>query len=1198
MKVTSGVWILAIAFLLTVGFFVSSGPTGSADAAVLDTATTSHGVIRVNNDSDLYDLKMAGVCTGAGTEIDPYIIANYEIDADGNSSAIFVGNTTAHLVIMGCDLYGAVYLSDMMHYGGALTVYNSTNVLISGNYCHDCSGDEGDGIDVIGSNHITVINNTCPSNYCGVLVYGSDNITVEGNICNGSRSGMIIEQKSHNNTIASNNCTGNTDYGIYMNGFCNGNSLIDNNCSNDPIGIFVGDRCRGNAILSNTCLGNGDVGIKIDDYCDHNVVMQNKCIGGSGGILVDRYCKYNVLFGNNCSNGVWGIYLSNGCCNNSVVYNTCDGNTHEGICLLSGCNNNSILRNTCDRNGAEGNGGIVLYQNSNFNMIYSNTLNSNSIAIYFRDCANNNITYNTCLESTRYGIFLESIFSDCRGNNISDNTVENCHGDYNIYIGPNSYRCVISNNSCVNAGPINAVSIYINVYSHNCTISDNMCGGSYFGVSIHAYCQDSLIMNNLCDGNSYGIYASGTKRCAISNNTCSGSVVGIYIQSSDGAKISDNICSSSLDSGIRLESCTDCIIENNTCTGSDAHGILLLSSDGNVLSYNFCYDNGVDGVFLADSSDANIIFRNTLKENDRGLVIIRNSCNNQVFNNTVCYSRNYGVYISINSPSSSSYCNGNQIYGNTFFRNNHVSSVYNTSRLQAYDDGNNNWDTGSYGNYWSDLTSPDADGDGIVDRSYAIAGGSNADRYPLTISLKIVSPDDGEQVGACIDISGTASAEYFGVREVSWFNAANNASGTCSGTESWSGGPILVPGSNLITVTMTDENGARVSRSITIVYDPYAPVLTIGSPTEGGYANSSVKVAWSVEDNLSGVWAVKVRLDDGKWVFVEGVNYVFEGVSNGQHVVYLEAVDRCGNSFSTSVTFNVDATDPVLNITSPSDGYYNNTGSVQVKWTASDSISGIAYYMVSLDGVSWHKATSTSYTFTGIDDGAYTIFVRAYDNAGNVKESSVNVTVDREAPTAVVSPSGDGQKLSSVITVEFSETMDKSTVVISVSRVTGTVSWDGTTATFTPSSQLAEGTNYLVTVIGKDLAGNAVSASQTFKTASVGSVSGRLVDVNGEPMANVTVMLDNGMSVRTDADGKYLFENVSAGAHELSVEVEGYDDVASEIAVTAGETADAHTFLLVEEDSNESNDVIIIAVVVIVGILALAGAMFAMKRKA
>ena len=55
----------------------------------------------------------------------------------------------------------------------------------------------------------------------------------------------------------------------------------------------------------------------------------------------------------------------------------------------------------------------------------------------------------------------------------------------------------------------------------------------------------------------------------------------------------------------------------------------------------------------------------------------------------------------------------------------------------ASDNLNNQWDDGTYGNYWGDYTGPDTNGDGIGDAPYYISEGKSVDRYPLMESPEI-----------------------------------------------------------------------------------------------------------------------------------------------------------------------------------------------------------------------------------------------------------------------------------------------------------------------------------------------------------------------------------------------------------------------------------------------------------------------------
>jgi len=103
---------------------------------------------------------------------------------------------------------------------------------------------------------------------------------------------------------------------------------------------------------------------------------------------------------------------------------------------------------------------------------------------------------------------------------------------------------------------------------------------------------------------------------------------------------------------------------------------------------------------------------------------------------------------------------------------------------------------------------------------------------------------------------------------------------------------------------------------------------------------------------------------------------------------------------------------------------------------------------------------------------------------------------DTTAPTVIGASPADGATgvaISSTITVTFSEAMDPATIndtTFIVAGATGTLSYSGTTAMFTPDA-LANGTSYTVTITTgvTDVAGNALAADYTFSFTTVASGS-------------------------------------------------------------------------------------------------------------
>ena len=120
--------------------------------------------------------------------------------------------------------------------------------------------------------------------------------------------------------------------------------------------------------------------------------------------------------------------------------------------------------------------------------------------------------------------------------------------------------------------------------------------------------------------------------------------------------------------------------------------------------------------------------------------------------------------------------------------------------------------------------------------------------------------------------------------------------------------------------------------------------------------------------------------------------------------------------------------------------------------------------------------------------------------AGNTLASDYTwtfTTGDFIAPTvSSTSPvnGATGVAINSTITAAFSETMQSSTIntnTFTVSdakgNISGRISYSGTTATFTPSSNLSDSTTYTarITTGVKDIAGNALASDYTWSFTTV-----------------------------------------------------------------------------------------------------------------
>ena len=317
------------------------------------------------------------------------------------------------------------------------------------------------------------------------------------------------------------------------------------------------------------------------------------------------------------------------------------------------------------------------------------------------------------------------IFISANGVRITGFTVRNscrvCYGIYVHYSSNNSiYGNIISENNrgihlynCANVNVSNnivanntGVGIEIR-YSRNVTLRDNEISGNKYNLGVWGFSLDQFIhdidVSNRVNGKPVYYWINraneivpqdagyvGAINCSnitIENMTFSNEGQGVSFAYTNSSTMK-NINSLNNWEGISLYYSFNNVIHNNTVS-FNMQGLYMSRSSYNDVSLNSISQNTEDGIFLHFAQN-NTFYTNTIKNNGNGLYV-------------------YGSF------------------HNIFSRNN---LLFNRDQIGENFESENAWDDGYSGNYWSDYTGVDADGDGIGDTPYIIDD-KNQDRYPL-----------------------------------------------------------------------------------------------------------------------------------------------------------------------------------------------------------------------------------------------------------------------------------------------------------------------------------------------------------------------------------------------------------------------------------------------------------------------------------
>lgn len=766
----------------------------------------------------------------------------------------------------------------------------------------------------------------------------------------------------------------------------------------------------GNDALDVFCTGNGTNGLDIssahiiENYIFNTLDMTACDLRNIDRFLIIRNCTFLSNNENQASTNA-GLYLQN--TTNIIIVNCTFQRNPYGIYAVESRNINitqNILLNSSQS---------IAFENSNDSLIQHNRIN-NTIQRLFAVFSSNNLTVfnNTCIKFSDGMFFMGTNQSLIHNNTFlsGENFDIATQQDYNLTIVNNTMERGINfavgsdqlehtTNHIIENNQINNLPLYYFKNHHSMT-SANF---SNAGQIILANCSDSHITDLTLSNAMNAIRLCYCVNITVAHNNLTNFIFAIDMMNAANNTLWNNIVRKGM-FGVSMYRSENNNISQNTLTNL-SYGIQIGEANNNTFIENIIENQSVNGIEIILNSGNNVFCQNQFKKNDIGVAITFG--NKNTFEDNIFMENRIGVELQTNAKFNN--------FSLNWFRNN--------TQYQAFDIGQNYWNTSTVGNYWSDYESryPFTANDGYVWLTpYVIAGATAQDNLPkvIPIPLSINHPEDFS-----IEINTTYPIPWVLTENAvinAWFVVIRN------GTEIWNN--TWVPHENLniftnvtslgifnFTIIATDGMGSYVEDQVIIRAFNLPPILS-NSPLDVEYECNTTNhfITWTVTDNsiikpTYTLFRNGTELINASWQSAVPILWNIDGLAIGHYNYTIKAFDGYNETIIDEVIIFVSNRNPSF-ISVPSDlSFECNSTLPSINWTATDNSWTSLTYRIYQNGVFlktglWSSGIPITFQLENIEPGMYTFTLIIYDGYDGQNSTSVIINVTNLPPIFVDFP--------------------------------------------------------------------------------------------------------------------------------------------------------------------------------------------------